>query len=204
MVATKRSREVARRRAEVAAYDRPTLVKSFRTKLGWMAIAWRDDALEGVAFGYASRPQAELAVARPLNGSHELAHFMDAAHTDEVPGWAEELIEDLKRFAAGQPVDFSHVVLNLDHLTPFAKDVVAACRRIKWGKVRSYGDLAAQCGAPGAARAVGTVMAKNRYPLIVPCHRVLAAGGAIGGYSARDGLAMKRRLLAMENALNSK
>ena len=76
--------------------------------------------------------------------------------------------------------------------------VIAACRRIPWGETRSYGDLATECGSPGAARAVGSVMAKNRYPLIVPCHRVLAAGGDIGGYSAADGLVMKRRLLAAE------
>jgi methylated-DNA-[protein]-cysteine S-methyltransferase len=95
-------------------------------------------------------------------------------------------------------VDFSYVPLALDHLTPFARQVVVACRRISWGLVSSYGELAARCGSPGAARAVGSVMAKNRYPLVVPCHRVLAAGGALGGYSAPDGLRMKRRLLAME------
>ena len=95
-------------------------------------------------------------------------------------------------------MDFSDVPLALDHLTPFGRRVVAACRRIPWGQTRSYGELAAECGSPGAARAVGSVMAKNRYPLIVPCHRVLAAGGELGGYSAPDGLKMKRRLLAME------
>jgi methylated-DNA-[protein]-cysteine S-methyltransferase len=95
-------------------------------------------------------------------------------------------------------VDFSDVPLALDHLTSFGRRVVAACRRIRWGQTRSYGELASECGAAGAARAVGTVMAKNRYPLIVPCHRVLAARGALGGYSAPDGLRMKRRLLAME------
>jgi methylated-DNA-[protein]-cysteine S-methyltransferase len=64
--------------------------------------------------------------------------------------------------------------------------------------VSTYGDLAAAIGSPGAARAVGSVMARNCFPLIVPCHRVLGAGGSLGGYSAPDGLRMKRRLLAME------
>ena len=102
----------------------------------------------------------------------------------------------------GEPVDFADVPLALDHLTPFGRRVIAACRRFLGDSTRSYGELAAECGSPGAARAVGSVMAKNRYPLIVPCHRVLAAGGELGGYSAPDGLKMKRRLLAMESAAN--
>jgi methylated-DNA-[protein]-cysteine S-methyltransferase len=163
-----------------------------------MAIAWRDDLLVGAAFGHAAARQAELAATRPLNIAHASAALARATQADDAPGWVNEMVDDLQRFAAGEPVDFSHAALDLNHLTPFAKKVVARCRRIGWGQTRSYGDLAAECGAPGAARAVGSVMAKNRYPLIVPCHRVLAAGGAIGGYSAPDGLAMKRRLLAME------
>jgi methylated-DNA-[protein]-cysteine S-methyltransferase len=107
-------------------------------------------------------------------------------------------IDLLARYAAGEAVDFSQVPLDLDHLTRFARRVVAACRRIPRGQVRTYGELAAACGAAGAARAVGSVMAKNRFPLIVPCHRVIGAGGGLGGYSAPDGLRMKRRLLALE------
>jgi methylated-DNA-[protein]-cysteine S-methyltransferase len=118
---------------------------------------------------------------------------------DEAPGWVRELVDDLQRFAAGEEVEFADVRVALDHLTPFARRIVAACRRIGWGRVSSYGELAARCGSPGAARAVGSVMAKNRYPLVVPCHRVLASGGGLGGYSAPEGLQMKRRLLAMEN-----
>jgi methylated-DNA-[protein]-cysteine S-methyltransferase len=115
-----------------------------------------------------------------------------------VPPWVGKLTAKLKLYAAGEQVDFADTQLSLDHLTTFGASVIAACRRIPWGKTSSYGELAAECGSPGAARAVGSVMAKNRYPLIVPCHRVLAAGGEIGGYSAPDGLTMKRRLLAVE------
>jgi methylated-DNA-[protein]-cysteine S-methyltransferase len=116
----------------------------------------------------------------------------------DVPGLIGDTIGRMRRFAEGEPVDFCDVPLALDHLTPFARRVVGACRRIGWGQVSTYGELAAACRSPGAARAVGSVMAKNCYPLIVPCHRVLASGGALGGYSAPDGLRMKRRLLAME------
>src|SRR5262245_56829570 len=76
--------------------------------------------------------------------------------------------------------------------------VVRACRKIGRGRVRTYGELAALAGAEGAARAVGTCMAKNRFPIIVPCHRVVGSAGTIGGFSARDGINMKRRMLEIE------
>jgi methylated-DNA-[protein]-cysteine S-methyltransferase len=173
---------------------------AFQTALGWMAIAWKGDALCGIVFGHVSRRSAELALARNLGALRSQGDFAIASSDQEVPHWVKEVIDALRRFAEGEPVEFVDVPLALDHLTPFGRRVVAACRRIGWGNTRSYGDLAEQCQAPGAARAVGTVMAKNRYPLIVPCHRVLAAGGALGGYSAPDGLRMKRRLLEMEGS----
>ena len=116
----------------------------------------------------------------------------------DAPDWVRDVVARLRLFAEGEPVDFSNVPLALEHLSPFARRVVAACRRIGWGQVSTYGDLAAASGSPAAARAVGSVMARNCFPLIVPCHRVLGAGGTLGGYSAPDGLRMKRRLLAME------
>jgi methylated-DNA-[protein]-cysteine S-methyltransferase len=177
-----------------------THIETFETELGWTAIAWREDALRGVAFGHTSRRNVEIAIARSLRMLRQQGALSGHNALHDVPGWAKELIDGLRRFAAGEPVDFSDVPLATDHYTTFGCRVAAACRRIPWGQTRSYGELAAECGAPGAARAVGTVMAKNRYPLVVPCHRVLAAGGALGGYSAPDGLRMKRRLLKMESS----
>jgi methylated-DNA-[protein]-cysteine S-methyltransferase len=165
-----------------------------------MSLAWRDDVLQGITFGHAMRRHAEVALARSLRLP---AHFFCLAgegRTESAPRWIEELAAKLRQFAEGRPVEFAGVALALDRLSPFARRVVEACRRIPWGQVRTYGQLAAVCGSPGAARAVGSVMAKNRFPLIVPCHRVLAAGGELGGYSAPAGLAMKRRLLEMEAA----
>ena len=167
-------------------------IAPFVTELGWMAIAWRDEFLEGNAFGHASRREAELSLARIPGLPQAFCRFDAESQADELPAWMADLIDRLSRFAEGEPVDFSSVPLALGHLTSVCPQVVAACRRIPWGQTRSYGELAAECGSPGAARAVGSVMAKNRYPLIVPCHRVLAAGGEIGGYSAPDGLKMKR------------
>jgi methylated-DNA-[protein]-cysteine S-methyltransferase len=187
--------------SSAATAEQRIWIAPFLTELGWMAIAWCDEFLEGNAFGHASRRSAELSLARMPGLPQAFCRFDAEGQAEELPAWTADLIDRLGRFAEGEPVDFSSVPLALGHLTPFARKVVAACRRIPWGQTRSYGELAAECGSPGAARAVGSVMAKNRYPLIVPCHRVLAAGGEIGGYSAPDGLKMKRRLLAMESIL---
>jgi methylated-DNA-[protein]-cysteine S-methyltransferase len=179
--------------------DPQTSIAPFETELNWMAIAWREDTLVANMFGYPSRHLAELALARIPGMPQSFCRVATEGQVDDVPQWIANLIAKLKLYAAGEKVEFTDTPLSLDHLTTFGTSVIAACRRIPWGGTSTYGELAAECGSPGAARAVGSVMAKNRYPLIVPCHRVLAAGGDLGGYSAPDGLAMKRRLLAMEN-----
>jgi methylated-DNA-[protein]-cysteine S-methyltransferase len=184
-----------RRRAEI---DVQISALAFPTPLDWMGIAWQEDALCGVVFGHASRRQAAVALARTPWLPQQFWRLLGPGQLVDEPQWVGDTVDRLRRFAEGESVDFSDIPLSLSHLTPFARRVVAACRRIGWGQVITYGKLAAACGSPGAARAVGSVMAKNRYPLIVPCHRVLGAGGSLGGYSAPDGLAMKQRLLAME------
>ena len=161
----------------------------FPTELGWMGIAGRNEALVGIVFGYPSEERAQRVLASRAAGH---------ASSTAAPVWLREVANLLERYAAGESVDFSEVPLELEHLTPFARRIVAACRDIPRGDVRTYGELAAACGSPGAARAVGSVMAKNRYPLVMPCHRVVGAAGSLGGYSAPEGLRMKRRLLAME------
>lgn len=177
-----------------------TCVTSFLTELGWMAVAWQGNLLRGNVFGHASKRSAELALAC-IPGLTQVFCRLDAeGQADELPAWLKETVDLLQRFALGEPIDFSAVPLSLEHLTPFGKRVVAECRGITSGQTRSYGELAAACGSPGAARAVGSVMAKNRYPLVVPCHRVVGASGSLGGYSAPDGLKMKQRLLEMECA----
>ena len=123
----------------------------------------------------------------------------DAEAGEDDMALADEVLERLQQFAAGEFVDLSKIPISLSHLTPFQRQVVKACRAIKRGDSRSYGEVAAAAGSPGAARAVGQVMRTNRMPLIVPCHRVVAAGGKLGGFSAPQGLAMKRRLLELES-----
>jgi O-6-methylguanine DNA methyltransferase len=96
----------------------------------------------------------------------------------------------------GEPDDFSDVALELGWCTPFQQAVVERLRDVPWGEVVTYGELAALAGYPGAARAVGSVCAANRFWLLVPCHRVVAATG-IGGYGP-TGTGLKRRLLELE------
>ena len=108
------------------------------------------------------------------------------------------LVAQLVSYTEGAPQRFDRVRIDADTLTPFARRVMQACRNIPYGHSITYGGLARRAGSPGAARAVGSVMAKNRFPLIVPCHRVVAAGGRLGGFSAAGGQGLKRRLLQME------
>ncbi|HEX5470941.1 MAG TPA: methylated-DNA--[protein]-cysteine S-methyltransferase [Lacipirellulaceae bacterium] len=200
ITAVNRLEHSIRPRSSAATIGQPTNIAPFATALNWMAIAWRDDTLVANVFGYPSRRLAELNLARIPGMPPSFCRVALEGQADELPKWAASVVARLQLFARGDKVDFSDVPLSVDHLTTFGRRVIAACRRIPWGETRTYGELAGECGSPCAARAVGSVMAKNRYPLIVPCHRVLAAGGDLGGYSAPEGLMMKRRLLVMEGA----
>lgn len=112
-----------------------------------------------------------------------------------VPGLAKAL----RRYFAGQAVRFD-VRLDCRGATDFQVDVWHACRGVRYGQTASYADLAQCVGRPGAARAVGAAMARNRFPIVVPCHRILRRDGGLGGYSAPGGVAFKRKLLALEAA----
>jgi methylated-DNA-[protein]-cysteine S-methyltransferase len=114
--------------------------------------------------------------------------------------WQRELVKSLQSYANGSPVDFSLVPVKLEVSSSFRRNVLSACRKIRYGRTLSYGQLAAKVGTAGAARAVGTCMARNPLPLIIPCHRVTRAGGKVGLYSAAQGTETKRRLLEMETA----
>jgi methylated-DNA-[protein]-cysteine S-methyltransferase len=110
-----------------------------------------------------------------------------------------EVIERIRAYFAGATVAFDDVELDLDWATPFQAKVAAALRAIPYGETVTYGELAALAGHPNAQRAAGTFCAHNRFPLFVPCHRVVAADG-LGSYGSL-GLSYKRRLLELEGAL---
>jgi O-6-methylguanine DNA methyltransferase len=102
----------------------------------------------------------------------------------------------LQRYFGGERIDFVDVELDLSWATPFQRAVAEALREIPYGESVTYGELAALAGHPNAQRAAGTFCARNRFPLIVPCHRVVAAGG-LGSFGSL-GTEYKRRLLALE------
>ena len=105
----------------------------------------------------------------------------------------------MKRYFEGEETDFSQFGLDLDGQDEFFKRVYAMARRVKWGQTTTYGTIAKEMqGGPEMARDVGQAMARNPIPLIIPCHRVLAAGGKLGGFSAPGGVSSKTRMLALE------
>jgi O-6-methylguanine DNA methyltransferase len=112
---------------------------------------------------------------------------------------ANELVARLTEYLAGGDVALDDVELDLSWATPFQCAVAAALRQVPRGEVVTYGELAAVAGFPGAARAVGSFCARNRFAVIVPCHRVVGAAG-IGGYGT-TGTGVKRRLLALEGVV---
>jgi methylated-DNA-[protein]-cysteine S-methyltransferase len=125
---------------------------------------------------------------------HELPRpAADAAFPDHP------LTEQMAAYFAGERIDFLDVPLDLEWCTPFQRAVAEALRCVPYGETVTYGELAALAGHPNAQRAAGSFCARNRTPLVVPCHRVVAADG-LGSYGSL-GLEYKRRLLALEDAL---
>jgi methylated-DNA-[protein]-cysteine S-methyltransferase len=106
------------------------------------------------------------------------------------------LLHTLERYFAGEPVGFDDVELDLDGVTPFQRATADALRRVPYGAVVSYRDLARAAGYPNAQRAAGSFCAHNRFGLVLPCHRVVASAG-IGSYGSL-GVGYKRRLLELE------
>lgn len=160
----------------------------FPSDLGWMAAVWREDRLYRLAFGYDSRAAALAAV-----------NQAKASRPSSLENWAS-FVERMQAVAEGGDDDLRDVPVDLDDRTDFQRAVLKQCRLIPRGQVRTYAELASRAGHPGSARAVGNVMATNRLPLVIPCHRVVGTGGKLGGFSAPQGLAMKIRLLEMEGA----
>ena len=133
-----------------------------------------------------------------LAGERLLWHELPAARPG-AGGGRHPLVERLSAYFAGEAVGFGDVELDLEWATPFQRAVAGALRAVPYGEVVMYGELAALAGYPNAQRAAGTFCAQNRFPLVLPCHRVLAAGG-LGSYGSL-GTEYKRRLLELERAL---
>jgi methylated-DNA-[protein]-cysteine S-methyltransferase len=161
----------------------------FETAAGFCAIAWSD---VGVT-------RFSLPTATAAGADKSLKRYAPEAERAEPPPAVAEAIALAQRYFAGEPSDFSAVPLDLHNEDPFFAAIYRALRLIGFGRTTTYGALAAAVGATReAARDVGQAMARNPMPLIIPCHRVLAAGGKLGGFSAPGGAKTKARMLKME------
>jgi methylated-DNA-[protein]-cysteine S-methyltransferase len=118
--------------------------------------------------------------------------------TSEAPPWVREAMDRIALHLGGNPQDLSGIPIDMGGISPFFRRVYEVTRGIPPGETLSYAELAERAGSPKAFRAVGQAMAKNPFPVVVPCHRVLAAGGKLGGFSAPGGTATKVRLLDLE------
>ena len=163
--------------------------RTFDTAHGVAAIAWRDGAV--TAF--------RLPGDTPREAERSLLRRLPDAQFGVPPPEIAEVIALCVRYFAGERVDFAAVPVDLGEQEPFFAQVYAAVRQLGWGEVTTYGAVAKSLdAAPEAARAVGQAMARNPMPLIVPCHRVLAAGKKLHGFSAPGGALAKSRMLELE------
>ncbi|MFH1436989.1 MAG: methylated-DNA--[protein]-cysteine S-methyltransferase [Pseudomonadota bacterium] len=116
-----------------------------------------------------------------------------------LPRFVTEAMALLRDYFSSRRTDFSSLPLDMDGCSDFRLRVYRAAGKIPYGRTSSYEKIAADAGSPGASRAVGMAMKRNRLPIVIPCHRVVRKDGSPGGFSSPGGPGMKKRLLAMES-----
>jgi methylated-DNA-[protein]-cysteine S-methyltransferase len=163
----------------------------FETAIGMGGIAWGDAGVKGVQLPDPDARRARQRLRR---------RFPGALEQTAPAGWIEDVIERIKALLSGHQADLSTVQLDMKRVSEFERRVYDVTRTIPAGQTLTYGQLANRLGEPRMAREVGQALARNPYPIVVPCHRVLAAGGKLGGFSAVGGVATKQRLLSIERA----
>ncbi|MCW5635335.1 MAG: methylated-DNA--[protein]-cysteine S-methyltransferase [Rubrivivax sp.] len=165
----------------------------FATPIGECGLAWQGGALTHVLL-----PAADAAATRSL-----LRHLSHAEPAPEPmwPTFVQDAVAAMQALLRGEAASLAAVPLAWHRVGEFEREVYELTRRLAPGETSTYGDVARALGDPGAARAVGAALGRNPWPLVVPCHRVLAAGGKLGGFSAPGGVATKERLLAIEAPL---
>ena len=155
----------------------------FETELGTCAVSWSPVGIVGV----------EL----PSRRTHELAPLADVTAAPDFVGVA---IDGMTAVLGGERRDLRDIPRDDARIDPVRRRVYAATRSIPAGTTATYGAIARAIGFPEGARDVGAALSQNPFPIVVPCHRVIAANGALTGFSAAGGLATKRRMLELEGA----
>jgi methylated-DNA-[protein]-cysteine S-methyltransferase len=161
----------------------------FDTAVGRCGIVWGDNGIAGVLLPESS----DEATRSRLLRRHQQA--VEAPPPEKVRRACDEIVALLR----GEARDLVDIALDMRRVPEFDRRVYEIARTIRPGDTATYGEIARRLGNPGAARAVGRALGANPFPIIVPCHRVLAAGGKSGGFSAPGGIATKRKLLAIES-----
>lgn len=163
----------------------------FDTALGRCGLAWGEAGVRAVAFP--GRDDAETV--------RHLRRRAPDAEVETPPPAIAAVIADIQALLAGEPRDLRSALLDYEGASDFQVRVYEAIRRIPPGETRTYGELARELGDVALARAVGEALGRNPFPIIAPCHRILAAGGGKGGFSAPGGSETKLKLLEIEGAL---
>jgi methylated-DNA-[protein]-cysteine S-methyltransferase len=162
----------------------------FETAIGWCAIAWSSSGIVGIRLPETDRAKARERISR---------RFADAEEA-RPPEGVEKAIKAIKALLTGEAADLSAVQLDMGQVPDFHRRVYDVARTIPPGETLTYGEIAARLGEPGDARDVGQALGRNPFPIVVPCHRVVAAGGKLGGFSASGGTRTKLKLLGIESA----
>jgi methylated-DNA-[protein]-cysteine S-methyltransferase len=172
-------------------YHRPmTQFHLFDTAIGRCAILWRDKKLTGVLLPAASDQAMLRAIMRRDAGASEAP----------TPAFVADAIDRIRKLCVGERVSFDGAPLDRDAIEPLANRVYDILLRVPFGEATTYGAIAEELGDKALSRAVGAALGANPFPIIIPCHRVVAAGGRMGGFTAPGGADTKRRLLEIEGA----
>lgn len=163
----------------------------FDTEIGRCGIAWGPRGIVGACLPEASDDAARARLRRRYPQAMETA----------PPAEIRRICDAVVALTRGEPVAFTDVTFDMDGVPAFNRQVYDIALRIPPGATLTYGEIATRLGQPEAARAVGVALGQNPFPPLVPCHRILMAGGRIGGFSAPGGITTKRRLLAIESVL---
>jgi len=171
------------------ASSRPADSLVFETALGFVGIAWNGGGLTRLCLFQRERAAVERRLDR---------FGASPAEAADAPPWIAALLRDIGAYAQGREIDFSGVPVDLPGVDDFRAAIYAAARTLGFGQTTTYGELAKRAGHAGLPRETGQALGANPVPLVIPCHRILAAGGKIGGFSAPGGSTTKARMLALE------
>jgi methylated-DNA-[protein]-cysteine S-methyltransferase len=179
-----------------AAYDMNAMMDDalnftlFQTAIGYCGIVWSGHGIASVRIAEKSEQSVRNRIVRRYPGAREVS----------PPPDVQRAIADTVALLNGEAKDLRSVALDFDGVPDFNRRVYEVARTIRPGETLSYGEIAARLGDRSLARDVAQALSENPFPIVVPCHRVLAAGGKMGGFSAPGGVRTKLRMLSIEGA----